>query len=489
MSPDHKTVTYFCAAGLTLLGIVVFFLFFNASRSDSEETSEVPLAKDIIAAASPGIENSNEQQEEVVDRQELTVDDLPKLPPLDYPPGSVGDACGVNDFPNQERGRVLSKLYEYRKGPPPSIEHDGYMNVRLYFSEIEWTLRFNPNDRDGTHNWNPLEQEIVQTALKKEQCRAALEQQVKQINPYLWGRYNDESFYDRAVSFVVTDNPMTFERIFKDPSGDLVRVQEALARPECQLGEKGKSNWNLQRTCHADAFHNTALVMWFCYNEGIPSLKLAGSGRRIPPPAIPSSGSPEDTQRKHIMWTHALEHRWVTEKCESLDLNTDPQSPVFAELRKLLAPLVNDTEQTARYANEELLLMAARLGDDVAGLTHLGYREGRFADWFKPTWWNDPNSLNLLYKYPPSVDRFRRLLSLFAEKTTKEGKPFVVDQEALVQHLCTPPYHNREEDIVTEPPSCREIVAELRQELHDNQTFLRYIDTFEDVAMHLNVYE
>ena len=486
MSPDRKTATWFCTGGLTLLGIVVFFLFFNASRSDSEETSEVPLAKDIIAAASPGIENSSVQQA-VVDRQELTVDDLPKLPPLDYPPGSVGEACGVNDFPNREYSVALRKWYESWDGPPPSIEIGENMSV----SEIlMWFGRFNPNGRNyAYHYWNPVEQEIVQTALKKEQCRAALEQQVKQINPYLWGRYNDESFYDRAVSFVVTDNPMTFERIFTDPKSDLARVQEALARPECQLGEKGQSNWNLNRTCHADAFHNTALVMWFCYNEGIGSSKRADWGERTLAGAIPSSGSPEETQLKHIIWTDALEHRWVKEKCESLDLSTNPQSPVFAELRKLLAPLVNDTEQTERYANEELLLMAARLGDDVAGLTHLGYSEGRFADWFKPTWWNDPKSLNLLYKYPPSVDRFRRLLTLFAEKTTKEGKPVVVDQEALVQHLCTPPYHNREEDIVTEPPSCREIVAELRQELHDNQTFLRYIDTFEDVAMHLDVYE
>ena len=487
MSPDRKTVTWFCTGGLTLLGIVVIFLFLYTARSSTKEKPVVPSTRNIIAAASPDIENSSEQQE-VVDIQKQLVNDLPKLPPVDYPLGSVGEACGVNDFPNQESGLALSKWYEYRDGPPPTIEHDGITSVFLSYAERQWSGSFNPNGRYTPH-WNPLEQEIVQTALKKEQCRAALEQQVKQINPYLWGRYNDESFYDRAVSFVVTDNPMTFERIFRDPSGDLVRVQEALARPECQLGEKGKSNWNLKRTCHADAFHNTALVMWFCYNEGMGSVKRADWGERTLAGASPSSGSPEETQRKHIMWTHALEHRWVTEKCESLDLSTNPQSPVFAELRKLLAPLVNDTEQTARYANEELLLMAARLGDDVAGLTHLGYREGRFADWFKPTWWNDPNSLNLLYKYPPSVDRFRRLLSLFAEKTTKEGKPVVVDQEALVQHLCTPPYHNREEDTVTEPPSCREIVAELRQELHDNQTFLRYIDTFEDVAMHLDVYE
>lgn len=479
-------ITIWLSVGLPLLGIVVIFLFLYTPRSSTEEKPVVPTTENIIAAVSPDIENSNEQLEEVVDIQKLTIDDLPKLPPLDYPPGSVGEACGVNDFPNQERGLALSKWYEYQKGPPPSIERDGITSVFLSYAERQWSGSFNPNGRYTPH-WNPLEQEIVQAALKIEQCRAALEQQVQQINPYFWGRDNDESFKDRAVSFVVTDNPMTFKRIFKDPRGDLVRVQEALARPECQLGEKGESNWNLNRTCHADAFHNTALVMWFCYNEGIGSLRRADRGDRTPPTTIPSSGSPERTKRKHIMWTHALEHRWVTEKCESLDLNTDPQSPVFAELRELLAPLVNDTEQTARYANEELLLLAARLGDDVAGLTGLGSSEGRFAKWFELPWFAPPN---LPYKYPPSFDRFRPILSFFAENTTtKDGKPVVIDREALVQHLCTPPYHTPDEDIVTKPPSCREIVVELRQELHDNETYLGYIDTFEEVAMHLDVYE
>lgn len=165
---------------------------------------------------------------------------------------------------------------------------------------------------------------------------------------------------------------MTFERIFTDPRGDLARVQEALTRPECQLTENSERNWQLNETRHAAAFHNTALIMWFCYDEGVHHGDGVGWGRRIPP------SSSELAHSDHTMWTHALEYHWVKEKCKSLDLKTDPQSPVYAGLRKLLAPLFNDTEQTERFANEELLL------------------------------------------------------SLFAENPAKDGKTFVCDHEALV---------------------------------------------------------
>ena len=472
MTPDRKTTIWLCV-GLPLLGVVVIFLFLYTPRSSTEEKPVVPTTKNIIAAASPGLEKSNEQQEEVVDRQKLMVDDLPKLPPLDYPPGSIGDACGVNDFPNREWSIELLKWSESQ-------------TIEDFFRKFGFTSRFSPRDR-STH-WSPLENEISKNALENDKCRIALEQQVKQINPYLWGRENDESFEDRAISFVVIDNPMTFERIFKDPKSDLARVQEALARPECQLGENGEKNWNLNKTCHADAIHNTALVMYFCYYEG----DRAHDEYWTPVPQ-------DSPQRDHTMWIHALEYHWVKEKCESLDPKPDPRSPIYTELYQQIVQLIDHNQETGFYdADVELLKLAARLGDQAAGLTRIGSSEGRFAGWFNHSW-NDP--ANLFTKHPPSIARLGQFISLFAAKTTKEGKPFVVDHEALVRHLCTPPYsYNEDRDLARfhqpppieprpEPPSCREIVAELRQELHDNQIFLGYIDTFEDVAIRLDVYE
>ena len=473
MNPDRKT-TIWLSVGLSLLGVVVIFLFLYTPRSSTEEKPAVRTTKTIIATSSPGIDNSSVQQE-VVDRQKLMVDDLPKLPPLDYPPGSIGDACGVNDFPNREWSIELLKWSESQ-------------TIEDFFRKFGFTSRFSPRDR-STH-WSPLENEISKNALENDKCRIALEQQVKQINPYLWGRENDESFEDRAISFVVIDNPMTFERIFKDPKSDLARVQEALARPECQLGENGEKNWNLNKTCHADAIHNTALVMYFCYYEG----DRAHDEYWTPVPQ-------DSPQRDHTMWIHALEYHWVKEKCESLDPKPDPRSPIYTELYQQIGQLIDHNQETGFYdADVELLKLAARLGDQAAGLTRIGSSEGRFAGWFNHSWF-DP--ANLFTKHPPSIKRLGQFISLFAAKTTKEGKPFVVDHEALVRHLCTPPYsynEDREPPLAPfrqtppieprpEPPSCREIVAELRQELHDNQTYLGYIDTFEDVAIRLDVYE
>ncbi|MDE0644699.1 MAG: hypothetical protein OXH84_00465 [Gammaproteobacteria bacterium] len=63
------------------------------------------------------------------------------------------------------------------------------------------------------------------------------------INPYHW---NDDTD-NRAFAFVVIENPLTFERIFTDPVGDLARVQDALSRSECKLGPDAESNWKLNK--------------------------------------------------------------------------------------------------------------------------------------------------------------------------------------------------------------------------------------------------
>ena len=282
---------------------------------------------------------------------------------------------------------------------------------------------------------------------------------------------------------------MTFERIFKDPKSDLARVQETLARPECQLGEKGEKNRNLNKTCHADAIHNAALVMYFCYYEGT----RVNEEDWAPVP----QDSPE---RDHTMWIHALEYHWVKEKCESLDPKPDPLSPSYTKLHQQIEQLIDHNEESGYYeADVELLKLAARLGDQAAGLTSIVSSEGRFSAWFSRSWF-DP--ANLSTKHPPSIARLRHFISLFAGKTTEDWKSFVVDYEALVRHLCTPPYSDitdhpsfariRQTSPIEphlEPPSCREIVAELRQELHDSPTHLGHIDTFEDIAICLDVYE
>ena len=191
--------------------------------------------------------------------------------------------------------------------------------------------------------------------------------------------------------------------------------------------------------------------MWVCYHEGLHNERENYRD--------PLNRSPEE--RDHTMWLHSLEYHWVKEKCNSLDPKPDPQSPMYAEILKQIArQLVNDSDRTEAEVDDqirwirldvELTKLAARLGDDAAGLTGIGSSEGRFASWFEPSR-NDP--ANLFYKHPPSVDRLQRFMALFTENQTTTDN-LVYD----------------------------------RQEFHGNESMLELIATFEDIAIRLDVYE
>lgn len=441
MNLDRKTTAWVSAGGLGLLVLVVgVFVVFNTPRSITAESPIVPLDPTMIATTSPTAKISSSPLPELVS---------PRLPPVDYPPGSVGHACGVNEFP----------------------------------------------PRVGFGGKKPL------LALMNEECHTAVEKHVNLINPYLWGNETEVEPFGghRAIPFVVIDNPVTFERLFTDPAGDFARVQEALARPECQLAQDAESNWNLNETCHADAILNYALIMRFCYAD-FPNNGVGNRHRQY----YSEKDNPTPEQDRS-MWIQELEDAWVRKKCKTLDPILDLQALVHAELRKqILALQVYDYEDYKwglKDLHAALIELAARLGDDTAGLTRYtqvrwdshtgeqGYKYGRFANWFATLF----EPAKLFTKHPPSVDRFRQVLPLFGKHLgAGGGRLMILDHEALVQHLCTPPYFTNpytDKDPVLDPPSCREIVNELRQELHDNQTFLDLIATFEDVAMRLDVYE
>ena len=362
----------------------------------------------------------------------------PRLPPTDYPPGSVGHACGVNEY------------------PPYFWDWD-----------LELEKRFIPENSpfNSEGGWRVLEGE----------CQAALERHLYALNPYLWF----DATYNRQFAFIKTDPPLTFERLFTDPDGDLRRVQGALARPECLLGSDAEPNWLLHETCHADALLNFALITRLCYNEGVRN-----RNRHYYWPE--NNPTPEQDRG---MWIQSLENGWLREKCESLDPTLDLQSEMHTALRAQLKALEQDDRS---YWEGILIELAARLGDDAAALTdeygHLGYKYGHLAGWFTDVFY----PTELFTKHPPSVERLRQLVPFFAKYIGGRGRKLIqFDHEALVQHLCTPPYYTPkwvDEDTLPEPPSCRTIVDALRQEaLHPSQ--LEVIATFEEVAIRLNVYE
>lgn len=452
--------------GLPLLALIVFYsVSLNNPRSDTKESLAAPKSSSLFTTKiSPA--------EYVSSHTPLPLD-FPKLPPVSYPPGSIGEACGVNELPP-------------RVGFP------------------SWYLSQNPYTKQKIDD-------LTEAPLQKKECLKALERHINQINPYLWGSYAmTEGFSTPAFLFIDIDNPLTFERIFTDPVGDFARVQEVITRPECLLGHKTKPNWELNESCHADAIINYALLTRFCYQEYEAKWMsnthetngISNRYRQI----YQKKDNPTPEQDRS-MWIQDLERDWVRQKCDTLDPNLDLLLPKHNELRNKIRALHVEEQPfpglVDKTLNVVLIELAARLGDEAAGLTQPftpskrshtfgeeGYKYGPFANWVG---WGTQTGIDMLkqttlfHKYPPSVERLRKLIGVFSEQTTGHGDhPIRFNQNAFVQHLCEPPFFNRNSK--DEPLSCRTIVNELRQEAH-SLLMLEAIDTFEDLAIRLDVYE
>ena len=382
----------------------------------------------------------------------------PPLAPVAYPVGSIGEACEVNKYPP----------------------------YHLYFDldlETRRNLENSPFDySDGVFKQN-----------KNMKCLTAVETYMNTINPNLWSRGSDTQGRHSGHALVAIDNPLTFARIFADPAGDFAKVQEALARPECQLGEGTKSNWQLKETCHAEAIHNYALIKRFC-GAGLFISFIRPSQNYSQDVNL----TPEEDRGK---WIESLQRAWVLDKCKSLKLQLRGSGSLETQIQALHVIDEKDNRRKPTLVGT-LIDLAARLGDEAAALTYPidhgqyltpfdeeGYKYGPLAEWFS-TDLTDPT--NLFSKLAPSVDRLRQFVSLFGKNIKAKGKLIKINHAALVQHLCSPPYYtppSKDTEAIPEPPSCRTVANELRQEFHSDKSMLKTIATFEEIAMRLDVYE
>ena len=376
------------------------------------------------------------------------------LPKLDFPSGSVEEACGLNEY--------VSYHSDGRSAWPKS-----------------------PYNKNG---------EFI--ALESAECRAALEAHMSAINPSLWGvtYENSTKLGEQLMALFVLNEPLTFGRIFADPAGDFHRVQDALSRHECSL-ETGKQNWELQDACHADAFLNFALINRFCFDRGVSDRAKTYYWKRDNP-------TPEQDR---FMWKQRLEDHWVYAKCAELDSMlelTSEQNPALYNSVMLLSDPALKDEMSAQ---ELLIELAARLGDDAAGLpqnfrnlfrnlayTKDGYKFGRITKLLGNDW------RDYMWKKKPSVNRFLRTFHFLAR--IESPKPdhrdtFELNWEWVARHLCEPPYYTISiagrkvpmENV--EHPSCKEIVHEIRQSGTTFRPLLDVLDKFEQVALELEVYE
>ena len=372
----------------------------------------------------------------------------PELPELAFVAGSVEDVCGFNELPTYWiAGEVLKR-----------------------------------------HYWHHIE--VLET---NGECRAALDAHMSAYNPLYF--LSGAPYRAHLAEFVILDEPFTFERIFADTVGDFVRVQDALSRPECLL-TGDETNRQLTEDCHADAFLNYAFVNLFCFSDGIEN-------RVRPVHKVEDSPTLEQDRQ---LWKQQFEDEWAEQKCEGLDPALELTAEHYPELYTLILSL-KESEDSRKEPLELLVELAARLGDDAAGLTQVvyrpemfpwsfkseGYRYGRITDLVGISEWT-----RFAFKEEPKTDRFRETFYMLAKLSARRPNPhdeIEFDWEYVARHLCDPPYFETTWSNGVQPVenadrlSCKEVVHEIRQQDIKFAPLLQMLDKFEQVALELDVYE
>ncbi|MXZ44319.1 MAG: hypothetical protein F4Z01_04985 [Gammaproteobacteria bacterium] len=413
--------------GLGVFTVVCLVLLNTNNRTQTEAPTAVNEEPSVATSSRPTIAP-------IV----AAVDEPPNLPDLEFPRGSVEEACGLSAFPSYWED------YDFLDNDPPQT-------------------------------------------LESDECRTALETHMNALNPYLWS-YTTEA---TSFAFVVLKEPLTFERIFADPAGDLARVQDALSRPECLL-TGDETNWELKESCSADAFMNYAMFNRYCYSGGIRPREVY-----VENPTLVQSVTE---------WMHELAESWIEEKCDMFAPELRLTADQYPELTEWLWSLADPEERDLTEAvygrrsmwSANLIEYAARLGDDAAGITQpvsrLNIESG--AGYGRFSWLLDSEDWSIFRGKPePSAEHFRHTFKMLALTSARRPDPrdeIEFDWEWVTRHLCEPPYSpdiHYEDDEIPELKSCQEVVHELRQSNLKNAPVRRALDKFEQVALELGVYE
>ncbi|MYD46060.1 MAG: hypothetical protein F4W92_06890 [Gammaproteobacteria bacterium] len=331
-----------------------------------------------------------------------------------------------------------------------------------------------------------------------EECMAAMEVHVLSINPFKshpWSWSTLSNGYE--FQLVVLEQPLTYQRIFLDPVGDLNRVLEALSRPECQLDSPNANSVStydvansdskgfaqsapspelvdnqLKHSCYAESFTNYASFLRACYEVSAESVL---HDRHKYFSLDYSQSELVDQTRKAY-----LEIRWVEEKCKTFDSTlefNDKNYPVQFKLlvdrhMQNLSPEARRERKQFRKMNAELgrmldrsalrsslLSMSAQLGDEVASLTSPGQNATRYSGIFHNVLGTMSWS-KLSQDKEPSPERLWHTLNVVV---ALEQNDIEFDWNWLVKHLCSSVVSvskNSEESAT--PRSCRSAINEFR---------------------------
>lgn len=499
---SRKTsVIYWLVGSSLFLGSLVFIWLYSPSLNSPSNI--------VVLESSPRVQESppSDILLSAVEVDAVT-DQVEPLPLLDFPIGSVEEACGMHEIPIDGLSR---------------------------FSKYEFTS-----------------DTMTYLALENSTCWAAMEKYIHTQNPYLFLETEaNPSVPAPPLALIVLDEPLTFQRIFADPMRDFFLVQDALSRPECSLPPT-ETNWDLKDSCHADSLTNFALVNRLCYrpyNPGRPESDILNDytmseiedyeRRYVPPPIgnykpLPLSnrwkrwnydGLDKARRSEYIepspkqalsTYKQRLADAWIFKKCGQLDAQLEFTPDRYPQLYETAMSYESTAERKNRFlrqldvknVREHLIELAARSGDEAAGLSkggylmyEDGYQFGRLAqslpssEWEVFAWKDTLSVASFLAKFKVLVKIQRRT-------------DYQLNWEFISRHLCEPPQTSWNGIItpskyMVESRSCQSVISELRQlipqasksqqrsdsvnrlrgELHD------IMDKFEQVTVDLDLYD
>lgn len=159
---------------------------------------------------------------------------------------------------------------------------------------------------------------------------------------------------DGVFQLLSTENPMSYHRVFANPSGDRDLVLDALSKEECRFESADLFRLDLKDKCHAQAFANHMQFLRLCHAENNPTIRLIYDmlsvdllRTRRGEPQIQLSIDTEEMI--HNTWIKYLENKWVNTECNK-----------YRDNEQLFTLVKNQHSQTYEWLHS----IATRLGED-----------------------------------------------------------------------------------------------------------------------------
>ena len=312
-----------------------------------------------------------------------------------------------------------------------------------------------------------------------EECQIALEEHILKSNPLVFS--SDE------FSFILQENPMTYERVFSDPAGDLEKILDALSRPECLLEDGVVANWELKDSCLAEAFTNYATFYLVHYqsppSESSLTVKYPEVFEKVPWLLN------EHWESYFIMRT--LEQIIGKQKYDaSLEFSARNYPSQFQQIisfgesrqRFLRRGNAYKDEDDANILFQTLLHLGARLGDVDATFRLTSHFDEKLAAYFieRQPWlenWDEPDRNRI-----PSESQLLKAINVIDAVADIDVK---LDWEGLVKRICKPDLKQG----VFAYPSCHTLISDLLEKIDPTEDRkIIALDKFKRKAIELGLY-